>query len=260
MKNYIIITIVATLLLSSCYSPKPVIRINPEEKQTTWEKGKEFVSYKRGEYETHCSYEGCNNQYIIFDIEIVNIKGEEFLVAPEKIVMYTGTWNNTTQNIDYDPIPINAIDPEMELLKIDLANSKAEASAKNAQIAAMAICAAAIPLSIAASVSDYNNMDSGKSNNAVSNTELVDAGVNLALGATAINQIAQEGQIISLNDNKYTWKEASLRKTTLSPGYSIRGLVYFPIPDLKVRKIKLEVPTPDDAIVFNYNLVLYYPN
>ncbi|MHC1704530.1 MAG: hypothetical protein AB9846_11530 [Tenuifilaceae bacterium] len=259
MKNYYLIIIVAfATTLTSCFSAKPVIRVNPEETQTTWEKGKEYVSYKKGEYEAHLSYHGSNNQYLIFDVDVVNKNGEEFLVAPENIKIYTGKWDNSKQAVIYDNTPIRAIDPEMELLKIDMANSKAEASMKNAQIAAVAICAVAVPLSIAASISDINNSNS--SDYSVSNTELVDAGVNIALGATAITQISQEAEIISLNDNQYTWKEASLRKTTLSPGYSIRGLVFFPIPDIQVRKILIEVPTPNENISFKYNIVLYYPN
>lgn len=257
---YSIILAAFTSTLISCYTAKPVMRINPEETQTTWEKGKEYVSYKKGEYETHCSYYGSNDKYIIFDIEVVNNKGNEFLVAPEKILLYPGKLNTATQEVTFDNTPISAIDPEMELLKIDMDNSRAEASLKNAQVASVIICAAAIPLAIAATSSDFHNNNSGERNNTVSNTEAVEVGVDLALGANAINQINQEDQIISLNDSQYTWKEASLRKTTLSPGYSIRGLVFFPILDIQVRKIRIEVPTPDDSITFKYNIVLYYPN
>lgn len=260
MKNYYLIFILAfTATLTSCFSAKPVIRINPEETKTTWEKGKEFVSYRKGEYETHCSYYGSNSKYIIFDIEVVNNKGVDFLVAPEDIVLYTGKWDNAKQEVIYDKNPIRAIDPEMELLKIDMANSKAEASMKNAQVAALAICAVAVPLSIVAGVSDANNSNTYNNNVEIRNSEIVDAGVNIALGATALNQISQENEVISLNDTQRTWQEASLRKTTLSPGYSIRGFVYFPILDVTIRKILLEIPTPDSSITFKYNILLYYP-
>lgn len=260
MKTYkIAISIAALAMLTSCFSPKPVMRFKPEETQTTWEKGKEYVSYKKGDYEVHASYYGNNEKYIIFDIEVINSKGVDFLVAPEDIKLYTGCWDNVSQNVIYDNIPIHAIDPEAELLKIDMDNSRAEAAQKNSQVAAVAIFAAAIPLAIVASNTDMKNSNSNGSNNSVNNTDLVEAGVDLALGATAINQMGAENQIISLNDNRNMWETASLRKTTLSPGYSIRGLVYFPVPNLSTRKVYFDVPTPDGAISFKYNFLLYYP-
>jgi len=253
----VFISVVSVALFTSCYSPKPVLRFKPEETNTTWEKGKEFVSYKNGEYEVYSSYYGSNDKYIIFDIEVVNNKGEEFLVAPEKIKLYTGRWDNLHQNVIYDSIPSNAIDPEAELLKIDMENSRAEASSKNAQVAALAILSAAVPIAIVASTNDYNHPN--RNINSVSNTDLVEVSTDLALGATVINQANQENQIASLNDNKYTWEASSLRKTTLSPGYSIRGLVFFPIPDINAEKIRFDVPIPGSFIIFKYDFIKYYP-
>jgi hypothetical protein len=234
------------------------MRFKPEETQTTWDKGKEFVSYKKGEYEVHVSYYGSNEKYIMFDVEVVNNKGVEFLVAPENIKLYTGKWDNNTQIVIYNNVPTSAIDPEMELLKIEMENSKAEASRKNGNIAAAVIFAAAIPLAIVASNSDVNNINSGNSNT-ISNSDIVNTGVNVAFASTAINDINNENKIISLNDNQKTWETASLRKTTLSPGYSISGLIFFPIPDLLARKIQFDVPTPDGPVSFKYDFILYYP-
>jgi len=112
---FIALILVATLY--SCFSPKPVMRFKPEETQTSWDKGKEFVSYKKGEYEVHASYYGNNETYIIFDIEVVNSKGVDFLVAPEEIKLYSGIWDNISQSVKYSDIPTNAIDPEMEILR-----------------------------------------------------------------------------------------------------------------------------------------------
>lgn len=255
---YPIIYIAFAATLTSCFAPKPVLRFKPEETNTTWEKGKEYVSYKRGDYEIHSSYYGYNDKYIIFDIEVVNNKGgEEFLVAPENIKLYQSIFDNTKQSLINDSIPVRAIDPEAELLNIDLENSKAEASRKNSQVAVAAIFAAAIPLAIVATSSDIHSPNSYE--RTVSNTEMVDAGVDVALGVTAINQVNQENQIISLNDSKFTWEASSLRKTTLSPGYSIRGLVFFPIPMVNCRKISFDIPTPQGNITFRYDYILYYP-
>ena len=248
-------------MLTSCFSPKPVFRFKVDEAKTTWDKGKEYISYKKGDYEVHTSYYGNNDKYIMFDIEIVNNKGEEFLVAPENIKIYSGSWDNVSQSILYNSNPVFALNPEMELLKIDLENSKAEAASKNAGVAAIAIFAAAIPLAIIASESDAKNSKSNNNSNApiISNTELVGTGLDLAIGANAINQANQEIKIESMNDNKYTWETSSLRKTTLSPGYSIRGLVFFSIPDIKFKKIRIDVPIPGGYINIKYDFLIYYP-
>jgi len=251
------ISVASIALFTSCFSPKPVLRFKPEETNTTWEKGKEFVSYKQGEYEVYSSYYGCDGKYIIFDIEVVNNKGDEFLVAPEKIKMYKGMADPQNQKIVWDTIPTNAIDPEEEILKIELQNSRAEASSKNSQVALAAILSAAIPIAIIASSNDYSHQN--RNVNIITKTDLVEATTDLAIGATVINQANQEDQINSLNDTKYNWEASSLRKTTLSTGYSIRGLVYFPIPSMNYQKIRFEVPTPLGSIVFKYDFLKYYP-
>lgn len=259
-KNHFIILALLPVL-TSCFSPKPVLRFKAEETNTTWDKGKEYISYKKGDYEVHTSYYGNNDDHIMFDIEIVNKNGEEFLVAPENIKLYTGWWDNVKQSIEYSNSPISAIDPEMELLKIDLENSKAEAASKNAGVAAVAIFAAAVPLAIIAAKSDADNSSSNTISNesTISNSEMVGAGVNLALAANEVNHDTQEYKIESLNDSKYTWETSSLRKTTLSPGYSIRGLVFFPTPDIKFRKVRIDVPLPNGIISIKYDYLIYYP-
>lgn len=257
MKTIYFVAILAMLSMTSCFTPKPVIRLKADEPKTTWDKGKEYISYKMGEYEVHTSYFGCDNNNLIFDIEVVNVDGEEFLVAPENIKLHLGQWNNAAQNVSFGNA-ISAIDPEMQLLKFDLEASKAEAASKNAGIAAVGIFAAAIPLAIVAAKSDADNEKNNKQSD-VSNTELVSTGVNLALTANEVNQNLQEIKIQSMNDSKYYWETASLRKTTLSPGYSIRGLVYFPIPEMKFRKLKLDIPVPTGSISVKYDLLVYFP-
>ena len=261
MKKYLFITISFLATLTSCFSPKPVLRFKADAEKTTWDKGKEYISYKKGEYEVHTSYFGSDEKNIMFDIEIVNNNGEEFLVAPENIKLYSGSWDNVTKDILYNNTPLNAIDPEIELLNIDLENSRAEAASKNAGVAAIAIFAAAIPLAIIAARSDAenSNTDNNSDESTVSNTEMVGAGVDIALGANAINQSNQEDKIISMNDSKYTWETTSLRKTTLSPNYSIRGLVFFPIPDMNIKKIRIDIPVPDGNISVKYDYLIYYP-
>ncbi len=250
------------LALNSCYAPQPVIRIHPQEQNTTWERGKEFVSYRKGEYEVHCAYEGARGKYLVFDIEFINYKGEEFLVCPEKCTIYqdTGKWDGVTNQRVYSMFPVRAYDPEQELLQIDIAESQAEASRKNANTAAVAISVAALPLLVAAAASDVNSGNQ-VDDSRVNNTDLVAAGVDVALTTNEVNRVVQEDRIISLNDSRYMWQEAALRKTTLSPGYSIRGLVYFPIPDFKLyRKFRLDVPVgEDDRISMMYDVILIYP-
>lgn len=246
-------------LLTSCYTAKPVLRVNPEEKNTTWERGKEFVSYKNGEYEVHTSYEASNDQYLIFDIEVVNNNGADILVAPEQILLYSGNWDNVEQKIIYNQVPERAMDPELQILRMEMAYSQAVANRKNTQIAATALMAAAIPLTIAAAISDGASSDDVDDFVNISNTQMVETGIDIALTATAVNDQAQEVKIISLNDSENIWRESTLRKTTLSAGYSIRGLVFFRKPALDIKKIRIDVPLLNDKISIEFNLVYYFP-
>lgn len=119
-------------LLASCATSNPDVRLNPKETKTAWDNGKEFTSYFKDGFIVHCAYHGTTDAHMVFNIEVVNTTDEDFLLCPEKIVMFTdsGKWDPVTNQIVYGTFPIFAIDSEIEILNNELAVSQLEANKK----------------------------------------------------------------------------------------------------------------------------------
>lgn len=247
-------------LFASCVSPKPVVRLTPKETKTTWEHGKEFTSYYKDGVIAHCAYQYTDDDYIVFDIEVINTTDEAVLVSPEKMVMYTdsGKWDPVTNQIVYSTFPIYAEDPEMRILMNDLAQSQIEANQKNLTTTSAVTAALSIPVLIAAASADAKD----DSQRTITRTEVASIATETALDALdmskGVNAIGSE-LIYSSTD---AWINYSLRKTTLSKNESVRGLVYFKKPDLtKYKDLRVDVPIGEDNyITFKYQAKLYYPN
>lgn len=246
-------------IMASCVAPQPVIRVIPTETKTTWQQGKEFVSYQKNDFIIHCAYHGTDARYLIFDVEIVNGSQSEFLVAPENIIMYTdsGKWDPVTNQIVYATFPIRAADPEFQLLKLDMQESIAEANMKNQQTAAVVASVAALPIIVAAASADIND----KKPRAVTRTDVAATATVGVLNGIEISQVENEINYNNINYKRETWNQYALRKTTLSPGESTRGLIYFKKPLLeKYRDLRIDAPiSNDDFIKFNYRVIIYYP-
>ncbi|QKG80361.1 hypothetical protein [Tenuifilum thalassicum] len=246
-------------LFASCASPKPVVRLTPKETKTTWEHGKQFVSYFKDAFVVHCAHHSTDENYIIFDVEVVNLSDKEVLVCPEKMVMYTdsGKWDPVINQIVYSTFPIYAEDPEMRILMNDLAQSQIEANQKNLTTASAVTAALSIPVLIAAASADAKD----DSQRTITRTEVASIATETTLDALdmskGVNAIGSE-LIYSSTD---AWINYSLRKTTLSKNESVRGLVYFKKPDLtKYKDLRIDVPIGEDNyITFKYQAKLYYP-
>ncbi len=114
------------VFLSSCFSPSPILRLNPLEEDTKWNYGREVVHQSKGDFEISIAYEGFDKENIIFDVAIANYSEEEVLISPNQIFM---TDNN-------DEWLGNAINPEQAIFELDTKISRNEANAKNAGVAA----------------------------------------------------------------------------------------------------------------------------
>lgn len=246
--------------LASCATPNPVIRLTPHETKTTWENGKEFTSYIKDGYIVHCAYHGTTDTYLVFDVEVINTTDNDFLVSPEKIVMYTdsGRWDLVKNQVVYNNFPIFAADPEFEILKNDLALSQLKASQKNHVATSVALGTLTLPVLVATASADARDAQQ----HAITRTEIAAAAaettLNFADYSQEMNNIRSEF-IYSLTD---AWINNSLRKTTVSKNESVRGLVYFKRFDLtKCKDLRVDVPIGENSFIsFSYKVNLYYPS
>ena len=264
LNHFLFPSIILLIFLSSCATPSPVVRLVPKENQTTWEQGKQFVSYQKNDFTIHCAYHGIDSKYLIFDVEVINNSPEDFLLAPEQFIMYTdsGKWDAISNQLVYSTFPIKAADPEHELLKLEMQESVTIAKMKNNQTAAAVVAIAAIPVIAAAAISDANDSknDEGDEDD-VSRTEVAATTTVVTLDAINDGQANHLYNMGTISDNQNVWQQYALRKTTLGSGESLRGLIYFPKPNLELYKdLRIEAPIPNNNIYFNYSVILYYPS
>ncbi len=247
-------------LLASCATPNPVVRLTPKETKTTWENGKEFTSYYKDGIVAHCAYQGTNEKYIIFDVEIINTTDENLLACPEKMVMYTdsGKWDPLINQIVYSTFPIYAADPEEEILKNELAQSQLEASQKNLATASIAAAAITLPVLVATASADAHDTHQ----RAITRTEAAAAAAGTTLDMMDFSQEMNNIRSDLIYSSTNAWINYSLRKTTLSKNESVRGLVYFKRPDLtKYQDLRVDIPMGENNYIsFYYRAKLYYPN
>ncbi len=250
---------IAILIATSCAAPKPVVRITPKATKTTWEHGKEFVSYQKSDFIVHCAYHGTDASFVIFDIEVINNSPDDYLVAPENFVMYpdSGKWDPITNQTVYAAFPVRAMNPEDQLLKLDLQQSATEASMKNQQTAAAVLAIAAVPVIIASAVADANDTEPRE----VSRTDVTTTTTIGVIGGLDAGQEADAQTLDAVDRSKSVWEQYALRKTTISQGEAVRGLIYFPKPDFeKHTELRIDVPIiNNDQITLNYQVKLYYP-
>jgi len=252
--------ILVVSLLASCATPNPVIRLKSKETNTTWESGKEFTSYFKDGFVVHCAYHGTTDAYLVFDIEVINSTDEDFLVCPEKMVMFTdsGKWDPVINQIVYSTFPIYAADPELEILKNELAQSQLDANQKNLATASIAVAALALPVMVATASADAKDTKQ----RAVNRTEVAAAAAGTTLNFAEFSQEMNNIRSDQIYASTDAWINNSLRKTTLSKNESVRGLVYFKKPDLKMyRDLRIDVPIGENNFIsFNYKVNLYYPS
>lgn len=264
LNHFLFPSITLLIFLSSCATPNPVVRLVPKENQTTWEQGKQFVSYQKNDFTIHCAYHGIDSKYLIFDVEVINNSPEDFLLAPEQFVMYTdsGKWDPISNQLVYSTFPIKAADPEHELLKLEMQESVTIAKMKNNQTAAAVVAIAAIPVIAAAAISDANDSKNNEDDeDDVSRTEVAATTTVVTLDAINDGQANHLYNMGTISDNQNVWQQYALRKTTLGLGESLRGLIYFPKPNLELYKdLRIEAPIPNNNIYFNYSVILYYPS
>ncbi|HDP75785.1 MAG TPA: hypothetical protein ENN49_07940 [Bacteroidales bacterium] len=244
-------------LLASCATPNPVVRLNSKETKTTWEKGKEFTSYYKDGFIVHCAYHGATDAYLEFDIEMANTTDEDFLLSPEKIIISTdsGKWDPLINQIVYSTFPIYAVNPEVEILKNELAQSQLEADQKNLATASIAVAALALLVMVALALAVANDAKQ----RVITLTELAAATAGTAL---KINEFSQEmnnfrNELLLIVTR--SWINNSFRKKNSIKTKQLGG--WFTLkPELKKYwDLSIDVPMGRNNFVsYNYKVNLYY--
>lgn len=243
----------STFLLTSCFTPKPVVRVEPDNEKIRWQYGQAFARQQANDLEVQAAYNGNNREYLFFDVEVTNFGEEEVLVDPSQFYLNISSFQ------------LRAIDPEAFLLGLDLDASRREANSKNTAVA-LGIATVAATVAIIATADNNNNNNSSSNStvnsldNGYSNLDLAFDAVtifpNLFIDLTAPRNF-EEMPPANPQDRDF-WTDFTLRKTTLREGERVSGKVLFPIHDLDDR-FQMVLPIASSTFQMQFKRKLHHP-
>ncbi|MAT56057.1 MAG: hypothetical protein CMN32_16415 [Saprospirales bacterium] len=230
MKTILGTFLVAITLLASCV-PAPVVRMQAEEGQPNeWNYGKQVIVNRSGGFETRVFFDTYTKKHLIFDVEIINRSKDTVLVSPENFYLEANT--GATTHTRY------ALDPESEILNVEIKRSREEANSKTAAlVAGTALVAGAVALA----ASDNNGGSSG-------NDDDVDV---VPFTYIDISPVVPPVVATALPPDRLFWEDYSLRKTTVPPGYKVVGKVVFERFD-EARSFKLKLPVDSTELAVGF--------
>lgn len=249
----LILGLFAIVFLSSCYTPKAVIRVEPDNEDVRWQYGQAFARQEANGLEVQAAYNGMNREYLFFDVEIVNYEEEEVLIDPSRFFL------------DLNGFQRRAIDPEAFLLGLEMEASKREANSKNTAIA-LGVVAVAATAAIIVAADNNNNGNNVNANNASNVGQDLN---NIALATDVfsifpslvvdLSNNNQRGELPPPNPkDRDFWTDFTLRKTTLRQNERVTGKVLFPLTELTDR-FKMGIPVETGIFRLQFKRMLHQP-
>ena len=216
-------------VLSSCFSPKPIIRLSPENEDTRFNHGRAMVTQTKGNYEVSIGYESFSKDHLIFNIEVINMSDETVLVDPANGYM-----------TDRENIKVaRAINPEAKLLKMEMDASRQEANAKNWGVAGAVLVTSLV---VAHAVADDDN-------------HCNDNDPDLFAFVDGNDSSPRQ---VDYTEQPSFWADETLRITHLEPNYRLNGQVLFPRIDNR-RHLLLNFPIGDEVFSVTFKQKIIQP-
>lgn len=239
-------------LCSGCFTPHKIVRVAPEQQENIfWHQGQAIAEKKQGSVIVRAAFSHAQHNYLLFDIEVFNEKETPILVTPEALSLITPN--------DYQ---IPAIDPEAVILSMEMKASQQEANAKNAAVAGgIIVVGSAVAVAVSSDGGDYR--DDGTDAEVIYDALSFTADVVLPtiIWSAQFNQdpiLSEYSEALPSTQELIFWQDIVLRRTTLRPGESIRGLVAFPRFD-NTAQFELAFPLEKDEFRFLFTQKLYQP-
>lgn len=230
---------ISILLFSACFSPKPVVRVETASNPDKWNYGQAILEAEKDGIVASAAYAYHDRDYLVFDVEVTNWREESIFVDPARISL----------SVMPQDLLIPAIDPETQLLNMDMDASRREASAKNMAVVAGVVTVAAVTAAVA-SGSDNNDGDAAVNNY---DNDVVNVAPTLIVGGGGA---APSGQRIA--EDAWFWADQTLRKTTLENGQKVRGKVIFERDD-QVRDFEMNIAVEELLFTFGFKQRLFRP-
>lgn len=247
--KYLFYSFALLFFLSSC-KPLQVVRLEPEQEPTSYRYGEKILTEEAADVGVSVSYYDASRNYLVFNLEIENKGDEPFNFEPASCLLVP----------DVGPVS-NAIDPELELLSMDIQTAK---ETKNRRTWAWIGAGVVVAGSVAAIASENtdvvdNTASAFASDLAFSVTDAITFSViDAAITSEVVRNSIPQGAEIPVPENRYFWLDHSLRMTTIEPGQKAFGKVVFPRND-EARDFTFQVRVQGREFSFPFSQQVFRP-
>ena len=228
--------ILLALSTTACFSPRPILQLQPDSAPSAWFYGKEVLTREADSVRVSLIFDRWVGNELVFAAEIINRSSDTVLVAPETFFYETFRQGDSTALSNVH----RALDPEREIMDIERTISRERAHRRNALVFDVALTAVVLTAELATQ---------GHSDGEIGNHG----------GAVDIYfNSGSDNDLVFLNRVRQQWAYQALRKTTLPPGTALRGNVVF-IDESEAVFYAVYVPLGDRIMSFNYRKQIIQP-
>jgi hypothetical protein len=207
-----LIPLLSVFYVLSCATPQDIIKVTSLEKNADWLWGKQVVTKKAGDITVALKFEKTHNQYLVFDVEVLNNGSSKTTISPTSFTMKpiidSGLYHYAEM----------AVDPEQLLLQIDKKISKNKAAQSNAEMTSLIVNTAAFTADMAMTVSSKDTPEKSAARDKTRDELHYTTQSNIDYKYAKGERLQQQ---------RSYYAQALLRKTTLYQGESVRGYVFF---------------------------------
>lgn len=230
-------------LLQACAVPQPVSRLAPLEDNYEWLNGTENLYFStKDQLEVELQYIRSTPAYLLFEVGVRNLTDKTVLLDPTKFSMLPLMNDSLSAN----GLAVFAVNPENQLLELDIQSNREVAEQTNE--AGMELLSQGLNLA-----SDIASIGQEKNAEEVEQEELER---QQRRENYEVSQAESDIRLQSLDDRRHFWANRTLRKTSLKPGYEIRGTVFFPRNN-KVTFLEIKINLGENEFAAKYRQWLY---
>ena len=233
------------LLISSCASI-PVATMQPVNTSTTFDWGKEVVTFNEGGLILQVAYIRSTDEYYIFDVEVQNATGSPQLVSPENF-FYQIMLAETFTPLDNRFLAVN---PEIKLLEINKTEARENADQRTSYLLELTSA-------VTNTAADIATINEERSQEEVDRQE---AERQERRNDFEMEEMERRLTFQSLNEQRHYWENHMFRKTHIPHGYSLQGRVAFYRLNNKHPFLKFTFEAGNKAFEVVYEQKLIHPN
>ncbi len=251
----------AVSLLTSCAPPpQSSVRFTPVAVDSSFmDDGREFVTLQKDSVQLAAAFDRCDDQYLIFNVEIINQSSRPVTIDPVKFYYQL---QDTSQQIQYAngwQVPVSyAFSPDQEVIRLEQEIKREEARLKAKRVF-WTVFAVAATVATVAVIAENNSKSSRNRESSFQRANTDRTVINAwALTMDVSSEAARSSvgnyyaKTENLESQKETWEKYPMRGKTLQPGERLYGDVVFK-PHVGTGLMQFVFPVESQQFVIQFN-------